>query len=158
MYQTSLSVMHAKVNQSISDSEPVREDHFGLHLSNAPLTISGQGFCSMQQCTNKKRPCSGRGLVQRTAPSAMIIRNKNCLNFFGTWQFNTFLCKDWSSIGLLVTYTMYIPPSTHNSHLLIASLLVVINECPLDVSWAGNLSGLEVGKLGKIVPKARNFF
>ena len=49
-----------------------------------------------------------------------------------------------------------LPPP--NSHLLVASLLLVIKECPLDVSWAGNLSDLEVGKLGKIAPKARNFF
>ncbi len=49
-----------------------------------------------------------------------------------------------------------LPPPT--SHLLVASLLVVINECPLGVSWAGYLSGLEVGKLGKTAPKARNFF
>ena len=51
----------------------------------------------------------------------------------------------------------YDPPSAHNSHLLVASLLVVIDESPLDVNWAGDLSGLEVGKLGKIAPKARKF-
>ncbi len=49
-----------------------------------------------------------------------------------------------------------LPPP--NCHLLVASLLVVINECPLDMSWAGNSSGLEVGKLEEIVPKVRNFF
>ncbi len=47
-----------------------------------------------------------------------------------------------------------LPPP--NSHILVASLMVVINEYSLDVSWVGNLSGLEVGTLGKIAPKAQN--
>ena len=32
------------------------------------------------------------------------------------------------------------------------------SDYPLDVSWAGNFSGLEVGTLGKIAQKARYFF
>ncbi len=59
------------------------------------------------------------------------------------------------------------PHATPDSHSPVASLLATINECPIDVSWVCNLSGLEVGKLAKctftncvwkIVPMAKTFW
>ena len=47
---------------------------------------------------------------------------------------------------------IYDPPSNPtNSHSPVDPLLVIIlvTKCPLDLSWAGNLSGLEVEKLAK---------
>ena len=41
------------------------------------------------------------------------------------------------------------PPTNPNSHSPVDPLLVIISKCPLDLSWAGNMSGLEVEKWQK---------